>query len=173
MNAARHHALQWVQWLALLPLGLMAGFFFAFAIDVAPAMTQLDAAGYISTQQTINRAVRNAGFGAAFFGSAVLPWVVAALALWAGARRRALGWAAVGLAYGAAVVGITAGINVPINEALAGWNPQQPPSDWQAARDHWNQANTWRAWAALAVFAAAARLAMQPLTVPRAAGLSR
>ena len=140
----------------------MAGFFFAFAIDVGPAMAQLDAATYVTTQQAINRVVRNAGFGAAFFGAALLPWTVAALALWAGARRHALGWAAVALAYGVAVVGVTSGINVPINEALAGWNPQQPPPDWQAVRARWNQANAWRAWAALAVFAAAAWLAGQP-----------
>lgn len=162
MNRSRHTALRRAQWLALLPLGLMAGFFFAFAIDVGPAMAQLDAATYVTTQQAINRVVRNAGFGAAFFGAALLPWTVAALALWAGARRHALGWAAVALAYGVAVVGVTSGINVPINEALAGWNPQQPPPDWQAVRARWNQANAWRAWAALAVFAAAAWLAGQP-----------
>ena len=43
MNRSRHTALRRAQWLALLPLGLMAGFFFAFAIDVGPAMAQLDA----------------------------------------------------------------------------------------------------------------------------------
>ena len=166
-------ALRAAEWLALLPLGLMAGFFFAFAIDVAPAMTQLDASGYIGTQQAINRAVRHPAFGAAFFGSAALPWIVAALALWTGERVRALGWALVGLGYGAGVVGITAGINLPINEALAGWNPQQPPADWQAARDRWNEANNVRAWASALCFAAAAWLGTQASRSARGASSDR
>ena len=39
----RHLTALVVQCLAVGLLGLMAGFFFAFAIDVAPAMAQLDA----------------------------------------------------------------------------------------------------------------------------------
>ena len=97
----------------------MAGFFFAFAVDVAPAMAGLDAATYITVQQAINRVVRNALFGITYFGSALLPWVVVALALWAGQRRRAGAWVVIALAYGAAVFWVTRSLNVPINEALA------------------------------------------------------
>lgn len=95
MSGAQRTALRLAQWVLLLPLGLMARFFFALAVDVAPAMTQLDAAGYLTTQQAIDRAVRSGAFAAAFFGPAVLTWLVAPLALRAGARRRALGWALV------------------------------------------------------------------------------
>ena len=64
MNERLATALRATEWLALVLLGLMAGFFFAFAVDVAPAMAQLNAHAYITTQQWINRVVRNALFGA-------------------------------------------------------------------------------------------------------------
>jgi uncharacterized membrane protein len=152
-----------LQVLATVLLGLMAGFFFAFWVDVAPAMRELDAAGYIETQQAINRVVRNAPFALAYFGSVLVP-ALAAVALWMGKRRaEALVWAAVGLAYLLGVFVLTSQINIPINQALAGWDPAAPPADWAAARDAWNQANLIRGMVALAAFAGAvAALAWQP-----------
>lgn len=167
MSRAAHAALRGTEWLALVLLGLMAGFFFAFAVDVAPAMAQLDAAGYITTQQHINRVVRNALFGGIYFGSALLPWLAAGAALWAGQHHRALGWALVALVYGAAVFWLTRRVNVPINDALATWLPQQPPADWQVVRDRWNAANAVRAWASAACFAAAAGLGRTTLHAGR------
>jgi uncharacterized membrane protein len=158
MNTSARRLATATELVATLLLGLMAGFFFAFAIDVAPAMTQLDAAGYITTQQAINRAVRNAGFGAVYFGSALLPLLAAIAVCLAGERRAALGWAAVWLVYGAGVFWLTRQVNVPINEALALWNPQAAPADWGAARDRWNEANAVRAWVAAAAFACGAGL---------------
>ncbi|MBK6866971.1 MAG: DUF1772 domain-containing protein [Burkholderiales bacterium] len=156
MNHAPFVVLRRTEWLALLLLGLMAGFFFSFAVDVAPAMASLDAATYIAAQQSINRVVRNAVFGGVYFGSALLPWLAAGAALWAGWQRRALRWALIALVYGAAVFWLTRSVNVPINDALAAWDPQHPPADWQAARGRWNEANLVRAWASAACFAAAA-----------------
>ena len=75
MNRSRHTALRRAQWLALLPLGSMAGFFFAFAIDVGPAMAQLDA--LLAEQGLERRQVRRivaTGYGRAalaFAGEAV------------------------------------------------------------------------------------------------------
>src|SRR5688500_16233348 len=62
---------------AIVLLGLMSGFFFAFAVDVVPAMAQLDGPTYATTQQWINRVVRSAPFGLAYFGAVLLPFVVA------------------------------------------------------------------------------------------------
>lgn len=127
--------------LAVCLLGLMAGFFFSFAVDVAPAMAHLDAANYVTTQQWINRVVRNAVFGAAYFGSAVLPFAVAAAAFFTGQRGRALAWLAISMVYFVTVFWLTRTVNVPINEELAAWNPANPPQSWTEARDKWNQAN--------------------------------
>ena len=144
-----------LQILAICLLGLMAGFFFAFAIDVAPAMRELDAPGYVTTQQAINRAVRNLPFALVYFGSAVLP-LLAAAALYAGGQRRAgHTWLLLWAVYFGAVFLVTRQVNVPINDALALWNPAAAPAGWQIARDDWNAANLVRAVASALCFAGA------------------
>ena len=148
-------ALRLLETLATLLLGLMAGFFFAFAVDVAPAMGQLDAPGYISTQQWINKVVRNALFGGVYFGAALLPLGVALACAWSGKRRRAAGWALLAAVYFAAVFWLTRSVNIPINEAMALWSPHAPPADWQLLRQRWNEANAARAAASALCFAAA------------------
>ena len=145
--------------LAVALLGLMAGFFFAFSIDVAPAMTRLDAAAYITTQQWINQVVRNIPFALAYFGAAGIALVPAALALARGRRGLALAWLALGLVYFGAVFWVTRSINIPINNAVATWNPLAPPADWALLRDRWNEANLWRAVASAGCFFGAIVLA--------------
>lgn len=136
-------------------LGIMAGFFFAFAIDVVPAMTRLDAAAYITMQQWINSVVRNLTFGATYFGAALLPFAAAATAFWCGRRRAGVAWLVIALVYFAAVFWITRTVNVPINNDLATWQPAAPPSNWQELRDTWNQSNLIRAVAAIGCFISA------------------
>lgn len=144
-----------LQVLATILLGLMAGFFFAFAVDVVPAMRELGAQDYITTQQAINRVVRNATFGGIYFGTAVLP-LLAALALYASGQRRAGHvWLALWAVYFGAVFWLTREVNVPINNALALWNPASPPADWIQARESWNSANLVRTVAAGLCFAGA------------------
>ena len=63
---------------ATLLLGLMAGFFFAFAIDVAPAMTHLRGPAYVEAQQWINREA-NAWRAWASFGCFVAATVLTTL----------------------------------------------------------------------------------------------
>jgi uncharacterized membrane protein len=149
------HAATALQLLATCALGLMAGFFFAFAADVVPAMRELDATGYISTQQAINRAVRNLPFALAYFGSAVLPLLAAAALYLAGDRRGGHFWALLWAVYFGAVFLVTREINVPINDALALWNPAAPPPEWAQARDRWNDANLLRSIASFACFCGA------------------
>jgi uncharacterized membrane protein len=151
----RHHTAYVFGLLAACLLGVMAGFFYAFAIDVVPAMANLDASGYITTQQWINRVVRNATFGATYFGSALLPFAAALAALWCGQRRVAVAWLLIAAVYFGAVFWLTRTVNVPINDALATWQATSPPADWAQARDNWNEANLVRTWAALACFVAA------------------
>lgn len=140
---------------ATLLLGLMAGFFFAFWVDVAPAMAQLDANSYISTQQWINKVVRNIPFGITYFGSTFFALVPALFA--AAHRRWALAgtWAVLAGAYFAGVFWFTRSINIPINEQMALWKPLAPPADWAALRDTWNAANAQRALVAALSFGAA------------------
>ena len=130
----------------------MAGFFYAFAIDVAPALANLDARSYITTQQWINSVVRNAIFAGTYFGAAVIPFATAAAVVWCGRRGPGIAWLVVALAYFVAVFWITRTVNVPINNELASWQPAAPPLHWQQARDSWNQSNLVRTIAAVACF---------------------
>jgi uncharacterized membrane protein len=141
--------------LATLLLGLMAGFFFAFWVDVAPAMTHLDADSYISTQQWINKVVRSIPFGITYFGSTFFALVPAFFA--AANRRWALAatWAVLALAYFAGVFWFTRSINIPINEQMALWSPTSPPADWSKLRDTWNVANAQRTLVGVLCFGAA------------------
>src|SRR5687767_12468789 len=66
-----------LQILATALIGLMAGFFFAFSVDVVPAMRNFNAHDYIATQQAINRAVRNIPFALVYFGAAIVPFLAA------------------------------------------------------------------------------------------------
>jgi uncharacterized membrane protein len=138
--------------LATLLLGLMAGFFFAFWVDVAPAMAQLDAQGYVTTQQWINKVVRNIPFGIAYFGSTFFAAVPAAFAVANRQWRAAFAWAALAIAYFAGVFWFTRNVNIPINEAMALWNPAAAPADWAQQRDVWNEANAQRTGVAVACF---------------------
>ena len=147
-----------VQILATCLMGLMAGFFFAFSVDVAPAMRELDAQSYITTQQAINRVVRNVPFALVYFGAAVTPFIAAMALYFAGRRLDAALWLGIALVYVAGVFLLTREINIPINNTLALWNPQSPPAEWQQARDDWNAANLARCLVACACFAVAAAL---------------
>jgi uncharacterized membrane protein len=105
--------------------------------------------------------VRNVPFALVYFGAAVAPFV-AALALYlVGRRRDSALWLGVALVYVAGVFLLTREVNVPINNALALWNPQSPPAQWQQARDDWNAANLVRCLVACACFAVAAALPKQ------------
>ena len=153
--------------LATLLLGLMAGFFFAFSIDVAPAMAHLDATAYIEAQQWINRVVRNLGFGSVYFGSIACAFVPSVLALRASCKRLALAWLLVALAYFVMVFWVTRSINVPINDAVAQLNYLAPPFNWSVLRDRWNEANLWRTLASSACFVAAIVLVSLPSNSPQ------
>jgi len=148
--------------LATCLIGLMAGFFFAFAIDVVPAMRELDAQAYIATQQIINRVVRNAPFAFVYFGAAVTPLLAAAAMYVAGRRREAGLWLAIALVYIGGVFLVTREINVPINNALALWDLAAPPAQWQQARDDWNFANLARCVIACVCFVAAVAIPNRP-----------
>ena len=62
---------------------------------------------------------------------------------------------ALGLAMSLATIGITIGVNVPLNRLFAGWSPDALPSDWRNHIDRWNFAHSLRAATAVAAFGCA------------------
>ena len=62
---------------------------------------------------------------------------------------------AVGLALSVATLGITAGVNGPLNRLFAGWSPDKLPQDWQSHVERWNVAHSARTVTAVAAFVCA------------------
>ncbi len=140
--------------LAVVWLGLMAGFFGTYSGNVTLALLQMDGSTYASVQSALNRNVRHPLFFALFFG----PPVWCALALATGWARRREGWwptlAVVLLAYALGIIVFTQQVNLPLNAITEAWNPHAVPADWAQVRDQWNSANLWRALLSLAAFVA-------------------
>ncbi len=107
-----------VLYTATVLMGLIAGFFYAYACSVMVGLAEADDRTFVLTMQSINATVRNAAFAPSFFGSLITTAVAAGMH----SRRRdpaALRWILAALVlYGGAFV-ITMGVSVPLNNELA------------------------------------------------------
>ena len=86
------------------------------------------------------------------FAVMLLPVLASTVAvmLWRTSVLRTLD--ALGLPLSVATIGITVGVNVPLNCRFAGWSPEALPQDWQDYADHWNVAHSARTATAVAAF---------------------
>jgi uncharacterized membrane protein len=135
--------------------GLMAGVYFAFSTAVMGGLGRLEAAAGIAAMQHINRAILNPIFLVVFIGTAGLClWqIFFSLSLWPSP-------AGVVLVLGSSIyllgsLAVTATYNVPLNNALAALNPQDPTSavQWSNYLTTWTNWNHLRAIASLAATA--------------------
>jgi uncharacterized membrane protein len=112
-----------VTFFSALGSGLVAGVFFAFSVFVMTALGRLPAAGGISAMQSINVAVLNPWFFLAFLGTAAASvlLVVAAVFRWGEPGSSYLLFGSVLYLVGGLLV--TIAFNVPLNDALAGIEP--------------------------------------------------
>jgi uncharacterized membrane protein len=113
-------------------VGLMAGFFYAYACSVMVGLDRVDDRTFIVTMQWINATVRNAAFAPAFFGSLVLTIAAAVVAVVS--SRSARGWIVAAAVLYAAAFLVTLTMNVPLNEQLAAAGPADQISDLAAVR---------------------------------------
>ena len=113
-------------------VGLMAGFFYAYACSVMVGLDRVDDRTFIVTMQWINATVRNAAFAPAFFGSLVLTIAAAVVAVVS--SRSARGWIVAAAVLYAAAFLVTLTLNVPLNEQLAAAGPADQISDLAAVR---------------------------------------
>ena len=140
--------------------GLVAGFFFAFSVCVMRALGRLPRDQGIAAMQSINVVVLNPWFFTAFFGTAAVCIILAALSLFNWSESRAIYLLAGSLLYLAGSIFVTIAFNVPLNNALAAINPNSPEgaalwtrylANWTA----WNHVRTAASFAAAALFIAA------------------
>ena len=137
--------------IALVLVGLSAGFFFTYEASVTLGLAEVDDVTYVKTFQAINATIRNFWFGLVFFGS--LPALVLAFAVNTNAGTKVLLAGAFGLYVLCA--GITMAGNVPLNEDLAEVTEVTPDSAADARADFeadWNQLNLLRTFAVVASF---------------------
>jgi uncharacterized membrane protein len=113
-------------------VGLMAGFFYAYACSVMVGLDQVDDRTFITTMQWINATVRNAAFAPAFFGALLLTIAAAGVAVVS--RRSGWGWVLTAAALYAAAFLVTMTLNVPLNEQLAAAGHPDQISDLAAVR---------------------------------------
>ncbi|WP_449065919.1 anthrone oxygenase family protein [Planomonospora algeriensis] len=150
---------------ALLAMGAIAGFFYAYEVSVTRGLADVGEDTYVLSMQAINATVRNIPFALSFFGAPVFAAVALAAALAVAGRRSASVWlvAAALAVYLAGGLGVTLLVNVPLNEDLAAVAATVPDlaavrtryeSEWNA----WNTVRTLASGAAFALLAAAAVL---------------
>ncbi|MFD3556609.1 DUF1772 domain-containing protein [Streptomyces goshikiensis] len=133
---------------ATITTGLIAGLFFAFDVSVMPALKRSDDRTLIQVMQRINVAIVNGVFLFAFLGALLFTALALALHLASdggGAVAAPLTGALV--AYVLAL-GVTGGVNIPLNNALEQAGPvdriADPAAVRQAFERRWVPANRWR-----------------------------
>ena len=107
---------------SIVATGLMSGLWYGWTVSVIPGTRHIPDTNYIDTMQHINRAIINPAFIIPFMG---IPLVIGAAAIMqfrAGDSRR--GWLLVWAAgtYLVGVLGVTIAGNVPLNDALDGFD---------------------------------------------------
>ena len=114
---------------------------------VHPAARRLDAAAHLRLRQELIRRLSK------FMPAIMFLPVVTSIGAMMLCRSSVL-WVldALGLALSLATIGITVGVNVPLNRRFAGWSPEALPQDWQDYVDHWNVAHSARTATAVAAF---------------------
>ncbi|WP_229848455.1 anthrone oxygenase family protein [Streptomyces melanogenes] len=132
---------------AALAMGLMAGLFFAFDVSVMPGLAKTDDRTYATAMQNFNSVIDGSGpFVLVFVGAlAVTAWA-AFRAFRKGQRAMGQWLLAAALCY-TAVLALTMGINIPLNNKLADLGHPGPATDYSVIEDFkgtWETANIFR-----------------------------
>ncbi|MGH3767680.1 MAG: DUF1772 domain-containing protein [Pseudonocardiaceae bacterium] len=140
---------------ATVTMGLVAGLFFAFAMSVMPGLGRTGATTLVDAMQQINVAILNPWLAISLGGAPVCTLVAAALHLQSG-RRAVLLWIVAAFVLYLVALGVTVGVNIPLNDALAAAGPPERIPDLAAVRDSfeaaWVRWNIIRAVASTAAF---------------------
>lgn len=132
---------------AAVAMGLMAGLFFAFDVSVMPGLARGDDRTYATAMGNINAVIDGSGpFALVFLGALVVTGWAAFRAFRKG--QRTMGWwlLAATLCY-LAVLGLTLGVNIPLNNRLADLGRPGPSTDYAVIADFkgtWETANIFR-----------------------------
>jgi uncharacterized membrane protein len=129
---------------AVLTMGLMAGVFGIFTHTIMPGLRHTDDRTFARAFQSVDRAIINPWFIAAFFGALVLTGLAAVLHL-SGDKRNVLPWIGTAFALYLIAVIITLAVNVPLNDVIKAAGDPARIGDLAAVRRHFDEAR-WSAW---------------------------
>jgi uncharacterized membrane protein len=99
-------------------VGLMAGLLYSFSVAVMVGLRKTDDRTFVSAMQRINVAIQNPLFGLTFAGAIGFSAAAAVMERRLGAKETAK-WAGAGLGMYLVAMGITVGVNIPLNDKLA------------------------------------------------------
>lgn len=143
--------------ITIVATGLTAGIFLTWSCSVIPGLGRLSDLQYLSTMQSINRAIQNPVFFSCFFGAAIL-LPVGVFRSYTGDWTARFIWllSATGV-YLLGVLAVTIFGNVPLNEALDvvqldSATPENLAQQRARFEGTWNRLNHVRAIAGIAAF---------------------
>ncbi|HYI14684.1 MAG TPA: anthrone oxygenase family protein [Thermomicrobiales bacterium] len=141
---------------AVLGCGLVGGIFFAFSTFVMKALADQPPSNGIAAMQSINVRVLNGWFLSAFLGTAVVCVVLGIWSLTGLREPEAMLRLAGSLLYLIGCIGVTIGLNVPLNDSLAAVDAgsAEGAANWARYVPDWTAWNTVRTIASLLAAAA-------------------
>lgn len=151
---------------SILGSALITGFFWGWGVSAIPGLAKVSDRTYVSSMQSINKAILNPMFLIVFVGSVFLLVLAVIVAFANGDTRRGWWLTAAAVAYTVGVVGLTMVGNVPLNDQLEAFDSTGgTDADFAAARrDYegpWNRLHYIRSTVGVfaVVFASVAALA--------------
>ncbi|GAA4916373.1 putative membrane protein [Stackebrandtia albiflava] len=123
---------------ATVTASLTAGVFFAFAVAVMPGLARLDDSGFTMAMRHVNEAILNRWFLGCFTGAVPLG-LLAVVLTWVTGPGAVTWWSLAALALYLVCFGITAGVNVPLNNALRDAGDEDPAGVRAAFEPAWNR----------------------------------
>jgi uncharacterized membrane protein len=130
--------------LATLTVGVMAGVMGLYANTIMPGLRRTDDRTFVGAFQAIDTAIINPLFMLTFFGGMILTSTAAVLHMAEGFRS-VLPWIIAALVLYAAVIAITLAVNVPLNDGIKAAGAPDDVADLAAVREQFNEAR-WVRW---------------------------
>ncbi|WP_419997139.1 DUF1772 domain-containing protein [Streptomyces boninensis] len=132
--------------LALITTALSAGLFFVWSYSVMPGLKRSSDRTFVEFLQHTNKAMLNGWFALTFGGAVVFMLLAGALLLGAdsGIRSAVLPWVIAALVLYIVQMGITFGVNVPLNDDIDKAGAVDKIADLAAVREHFEA--KWVRW---------------------------
>ena len=129
---------------ATIAMGISTGVFHLYAYAIMPGLGKTDDRTFVGAFQSIDRAILNPLFMATFFGALVFTGLAALLVL-GGDGRSVLPWVVAALVLYALVVILTLAVNVPLNDQLKAAGDPDRIADLVSVRERFNEGR-WVGW---------------------------